>query len=370
VAIRKILFATVGCAAFLLALPGPVTGQPSSAATRRSLLQEQGVNAEITVFPIRLGALAMPEVGEIFAIFLEQGGMPNLDWTTQVFPRAGEPQFPQMVTEFGDFVRRAATPVPYSLYAEVLGGPSGITEIRGVLVDKAGEPVWTYRQTPQDEEFRKSDPKEPLACLMMLMGSLRATLGLRNASGSEAFEGRLAKRNAERIGLPTNGEQAAMRKAFEDARPMLSAAKVAVFEVLVGGQPDRRQAAHLIELLNAGKLGAAAPATSQPAVQIPTGPNEQERLWRVARAVSAHLRQSPASADYALFADYALDPNGRPFTVHFILCDAKGEWVMVDFQNNHHPDFNSMELKTGDDCDRLVVKRLADALRNAPGNRN
>jgi hypothetical protein len=51
------------------------------------------------------------------------------------------------------------------------------------------------------------------------------------------------------------------------------------------------------------------------------------------------------------------------FTVHFVVCDHNGEWVIVDFQNDHFPDFQAMELKSGDDCDRLVTKRLDRFLR-------
>jgi hypothetical protein len=105
----------------------------------------------------------------------------------------------------------------------------------------------------------------------------------------------------------------------------------------------------------------------QPAVKIETGPNEQRRLWQMAQAVRAHLRRTPADADYAIFADYTFAPSGKAFTVHFIVCEGKGEWVIVDFQNSHHPDFNSMELTSGDDCDRLVIKRLDGFLRKASG---
>jgi len=28
----------------------------------------------------------------------------------------------------------------------------------------------------------------------------------------------------------------------------------------------------------------------------------------------------------------------RPSFVHFVICDRKGEWVIVDMQNSHQPD--------------------------------
>ncbi len=256
---------------------------------------------------------------------------------------------------------------PYALYLEVLGAPAeGPAEIRGVIVAKDGEPVWTYRQTPRDEEFQKARPRDPMECIAMLVNALRQPLGLQDPFRPDAFEGRLTKRNAERTGLPTNSERAAMQKALVEARTKFAAAKVVVFPVLIDGQPDRKQAAHLANALSGENFGRAEVATAQPAVRIPSGPNEQERLWKVARAVREHLRQTPAAADYAVYADYTFAPDGKPFTVHFIVSSGNGEWVLVDFQNDHWPDFKSMDLKSADDCDRLVIKRLDRRLRKPP----
>ncbi len=73
---------------------------------------------------------------------------------------------------------------------------------------------------------------------------------------------------------------------------------------------------------------------------------------------------SPHQADYALLADYRMRPAvGRAWTVHFVIRDRDGEWVIVDYQNNHHDDFQSIDPKTTDDCGRLVAKRLVGYLR-------
>ena len=43
-----------------------------------------------------------------------------------------------------------------------------------------------------------------------------------------------------------------------------------------------------------------------------------------------------------LYTDYLL---GKDMVggVRFALCDRSGEWVMVDFQNDHHDDFRAIE---------------------------
>ena len=334
----------------------PALGQTPSPGTHLDLLKAQGINAAITVFPVKLGPRAMPEAGEVLAILLEHGGMRNVDWTPQVFPGSSD-------TDFGDYLRRNPVATEYALHAEVLGAPGvGITEIRALLVDKSGETVWNYRQTPQDQEFQKAKPGEPLDCIVMLVNALREPLSLHDPFGPDAYEGRLSKQNAERTGLPTQGERAAMRKALLDARPKFAGSRVAVFPVLIDGQPDRQQAAHLAEALRDQNLGKAEVAAAQPAIEIQTVPNEQQRLWQMARAIRQYLRQTPVTADYALYADYAFAPDGNVFLVHFVICDGAGEWVIVDFQNSHAPDFHAIAPKSADDCDRLVAGRLTSYL--------
>jgi len=270
-----------------------------------------------------------------------------------------------MSAEFGDYVRGNSIPTEYALYAEVLAGPPvGITEIRGILVDKDGEPVWSYRQTPEDEAFQEVQPKEPMQVVLMLAMGLGETLSLQDPTGPNAYEGRVAQQHAERTGLPTESEVAAIEKALLEARPSFSGSKLVVFPTFVRNQPDRQQAAHLAEALNEAGLGKAEVAMVQPAIELQTVPNEAQRLWRMARSVREYLRQTPvAGADYTILADYQFAPNGVAFTAHFVVCDPSGEWVIVDLQNNHQPDFQEIDPQSSDDFDRLVVKRLAGYLQ-------
>jgi hypothetical protein len=365
---RNSLTAGIRAAALLLAFSWLAAGQSPSPAGRLETLKTKGLDAEVMVLPVRLFDGTMSEagevVGELVAVSLEHGGMRKVDWTTQAFSRSGEATFQQMSTAFGDYVRQSAITTEYTLYAEFLGTPgAGVAEIRGLLVDKGGNPVWSYRQTPEDEEFKKAQPRDLLKCIAMLVNALREPLGLQDPFGPNAFEGRLTERRAKRTGSPTSGEQAALQKALETARTKFVGSKVVVFATLIGGKPDGKQANHLAEMLTDQKLGKAEVATAQPAIEIQNVPNEAQRLWQMARAIREYLHQTPAAADYAVLADYAFAPDGKAFTVHFVVCDHNGEWVIVDLQNNHHADFQAMELRSGDDCDRLVTKRLDRFLR-------
>ncbi len=141
-------------------------------------------------------------------------------------------------------------------------------------------------------------------------------------------------------------------------------AQVAVFPVRLsddaGGKED---AAHLAGLLSKIKLCEAIAVDSPLRVKIQPARNEQKLLWDLARAFQDQVKQNPPEADYALLADYMFPRAGRAWAVHFVICDRDGEWVIVDFQNDHHGDFQSIDPKTFDDCGRLVAKRLEGYLR-------
>ena len=90
--------------------------------------------------------------------------------------------------------------------------------------------------------------------------------------------------------------------------------------------------------------------------------DEQKVLWDTARAFRTFVRKNPPATEYALFADYGVfspsPDRSKVSHVHFIVCDRAGGWVIVDFQNSHHRDFQEIDPKSPEDCSRLLVKRL------------
>ncbi len=152
--------------------------------------------------------------------------------------------------------------------------------------------------------------------------------------------------------------QAVMKKTGRSA-------SLVVFPVrLSDDEVGKKDAAHLAALLSKKKLCEAKAVDSPLRVKIQFARNEQKLLWDLARAFQDHVKQNPPEADYALLADYMFPRAGHgAWAVHFVICDRDGEWVIVDFQNEHHGDFQSIDPKTHDDCGRLVAKRLDGYLR-------
>lgn len=49
--------------------------------------------------------------------------------------------------------------------------------------------------------------------------------------------------------------------------------------------------------------------------------------------------------------------------MHFVVCDRKGEWVIVDMQNSHHDDYQTIKPTSKEGCNKLLVKRLKGYLK-------
>jgi hypothetical protein len=143
-------------------------------------------------------------------------------------------------------------------------------------------------------------------------------------------------------------------------------ATLLIFPVRVGGNTvSVPSATDLAKMINAAGLCKATPAGKSVLLKASqTDPNEQKTLWDLAREFRDYAKKNPVDADYLLYADFVFNPqNWEQGIVHFIMCDRKGEWVIVDFQNSHHPDYQSIKPTSREDCDKLLVKRLEGYLR-------
>jgi hypothetical protein len=329
-------------------------------------MQAQGTQASLTVFPVVMGDGALKDVADVLAMLLEEAGMTNLHTTDAVFRLPPEAEFDQAADLFGEFVRRNPIETDYALYAEFVGTPeTGPEEIRGVIVDKTGQSVLVDRQTSADGEFKRAKPDCPMACCQFLAQRVRTRLGIPESAHDETGEGKIARMFAKSSPAPDQAEWAAMERRQALMMKAGQSATVAVFPVrLSDDEVGKKDAVYLVELLSEKKLCKAILVDSPLRVMIQPARNEQKLLWDLARAFQDHVKQHPPEADYALLADYMFPRPGRgAWAVHFVICDRDGEWVIVDFQNDHHGDFQSIDPKTPDDCGRLVANRLDGYLR-------
>jgi len=159
---------------------------------------------------------------------------------------------------------------------------------------------------------------------------------------------------------PRSGsERKAMGERLETIKQAGPSARMLVCPARVGGDHVHPNCAgHLCKLLSEAKLCRGSVAKAAPLMGSSGWPNKMHVLWLFARSAREYLRQHRADSDYALFADYWFNPGGPVWAVHFGIYDQGGEWVIADLQNNHHEDFQRIDPKTLEGCDRLVLERL------------
>ncbi len=175
-------------------------------------------------------------------------------------------------------------------------------------------------------------------------------LGIPGSARDDSGKGKFARMSSESAAGPDKAEWALIEQRQAVMKKTGRSASVAVYPVrLSDDEVGRKDAVPLARLLSKKKLCEAKAVNSPMRVNIEFARNEQKLLWNLARAFRDHVKQNPPEADYALLADDMFPLPDRAWAVHFVICDRDGEWVIVDFQNEHHGDFQSVDPKTHDD---------------------
>jgi hypothetical protein len=201
---------------------------------------------------------------------------------------------------------------------------------------------------------------------VLLVEQLGPQLGLNDETAKAAKPGKLAALLDQRSGLPPETERAALPARQQAMKPALPGATLLIYPARVGGnQTSVPSATNIVRLLNQAGLCKAVPADQAILLKASQAdPNELKSLWDLAREFRDYVRANPPTTDYALYADYVFNPqNADQGFVHLVVCDRKGEWVVVDMQNSHQPDYQSIGIISRERCDQLLVKRLEGCLK-------
>jgi hypothetical protein len=343
-----------------------------SAQTQRlaALKKNDPNDVSLAVMPMKFGnQFPMANTGilaDLLALVLESSGMNNLDALYPEFNLPTDTAWEGIASQLAEFLKKNPTKNNYVLFAQCLGTwPSGPpSEIRFIVTDAAGNLVLADRQTPDNEDFKKmvsADP-DPMGFSALVAQRLFALLGWKQNDGEP--HGKFARKWAQMSGLPSEEERASMEKSFAKFRTNVKTTQIAVYSTFVNQKSDAQSAANLTSLIDQ-KIGCKTTIIDKeiPFQRQPTG-NEQKLLWDLARAFRDYLRSNPPDADYAILAEYYLNPDGsQANAVHFVVCEKSGDWVLADFQNSTHEDFKKIAPKSVGDCDRLAVQRLAERLK-------
>ena len=327
-------------------------------------------NVSLALLPVQIWfkhpMITSRMVADVLGGVAESYGMNNLDALDTEFVPPAEAAWEQVPAHLAEFLKKNQPKSEYVLYAQYLGNPNGgPTEIRFVVTDAAGNLLLSDRQTDKDEDFKRivSGDPDAMGCSVLVAERLFSRLGWQKVEGEP--HGKFARKWAQASGTPNDEEQAAMERCLEKLKSGVKTKQIAVYSTCIGEQRSTESAARLASLVAQG-LGCKAIKVDKTVSfsRQPTG-NEQKLLWDLARAFRDYLRANPADSNYAMLAEYFIDPAGRQMAggVHFVVCEKSGDWVLVDFQNNQHEDFQRISPKSIEDCDRLAVERLTKRLR-------
>jgi hypothetical protein len=354
------------CCLFTLILPwaGVLNGEEPAAKTRLK---------SVTVYPIaivpsdKMPASVPERLAEVVGVLLERAGMEQIEIADTPFspPKTDDPA--KLADAFGQFIGKQSLKTEYAFLAQILAPEPErkIKEIRTIVADKTGKVI--FNDLADEKTFSQSEikPDEPMLACVFIFTRLGKVWELADPERENVPEGKFAELMNKRSGLPSKEEIAAMEKRLEvlkEKNTPMKEMKVTVYPIHLWEGSAKSGAAQLAKIISESGICQAEPSDIDTKLKIKGDPNEQKILWDTARAFRDFLRKNPPATQYALLADYGISPasDGKREAggVHLILCDKSGDWVLVDFQNSHHADFQSIAPKSVEDCNRLAVKRL------------
>ena len=322
--------------------------------------------SSLVILPVRLAGKPATRVSEVVAFLLEKKGLKNIDLAAQPFEPTGAME--SWSQSLRDYLCAHPVTSDFVLYAAFDGTrETGLNDLHAILADRAGGIVWSSRRTPADATFRRVDAREPMTMAVLLAEELAPQFGLDESTAKAAHPGKFAQVMEQRSGLPPADERSALLLRQRNLALKRARVTVEVYPVRIGAAVDSESASLLARKLCAADIGETC-SIAQPLMlkASPPDPNEQRALWDLAREFRSYLRKYPSAADYAVYAHYNLDPRDwERGAVHFVVCASRGDWVIVDFQNSHHPDYRNIRPATKEDCAELVVLRIASYLAAA-----
>ncbi len=321
-------------------------------------------NLSFTVYPILLGNKPMKNVGEVVALLLERGGVKHLEIAENTFHPSENSEWEQITKEFAQFIPKQKIQTKYALYGEFMGTrETGVQEVRTVVVDAKGDVVWQDRQTPEDAAFQQTKPSNPMTCCVLMGKRLQDRFSLKDPLREDAPNGDMAERWREKSNVPPKEEMNAIEERLNELKKDHQDTSLTVYPVHVQNQTYREHTETLCKMINENNLFKAQPAKNAVNINVPGNSNEMRMLWDLAHAFREEVRKNPPPTDYTLYADYIMAlPDGPVGGVHFVICDKKGEWVMVSLQNSHHENFQKIDPDSVEDCNRILVRQLEDEM--------
>ena len=317
----------------------------------------------VTVFPVATTPVKFPaefakRVGTVVATFLERAGLEDLEVVDSVFSPPETDDVNKIAEAFTKHLGGKPIKTDYAVFAQFVGTPqTGVKAIRTIVVDKSGKVL--LAESAGKAQFDKAEhpPKDPMSCCVFVGRRLAEFWKLEDPLRPNGPEGKMARFWQKDAGIPAQEELDAIERRSQTLKENFKTATCTVYPVNVGRKSDKQCTVDLVTMFNEGGFGKATTSNTDPALKIAGHSNQQKVLWDTARAFREFVKKNRPTTDYAAYADYALHGTNVRY-VHLIVCDRSGDWVLIDMQNSHHPDFERIDPKSAAGCNRLLLARL------------
>jgi hypothetical protein len=370
--LRRMMLRTVQLTLVVLVCAGLLGWQAAVADTSAPLpiVQERGEDLSITILPVVLAGKPMSEVGTAVGLFLDRGGLKHIEVSDAKYVPDPGTSLASVAAGLKGTLSEVAIETDLVLWAAFdgqvpsPGTPPRVDAVRAVLTDSKGAPLWMDEQTPEDAAFQKIKPTNPMLCCVLLSKRLQGPLGIADPMSPTAEPGPFAKRYQEQIGAATDEEREAIDQRQAEFLERDGKATILVLPIKVGNAYDAAAAKKLADLLKDGGLGKARASSQTVEAKIPGGPNQQRRMWLVARFLQGHVREHAPKEDYVLFVECFLDLEDAELQgMQMAMVSKAGDVVLVDLANDHQSDVSSLTARSVDDVLDLMVSRLSSELK-------
>jgi len=338
-------------------------GATLSAIDDGSDAKPKKVITSLTIYPVKMAGQTHTKIAEVLGVIFEKDGFRKVTISDTSFTTNADASFEKIVESFSAFIKKSKITTEYALFGEYLGGPKeGVKGIRGVVVDKKGNVAWKEYLKHDAPEFKRANPKCPMTCTVFLSERISPSLVKSGISSDEP--GPLELLWAKRSGIPEKKERDAIKLRLQEMKKTIKGKKIVVYPVRLGDKVDSKGAERICELINNMNSLKATISEQAPCFNIKPNSNEQKVLWDMAKAFQTHVRKNRPKSDYVLYADFMVSKrSNKAMAVHFVVCDNKGDFVIVDYQNSHHKDFQKVAPKTCLDCSELAARRIEGYLK-------
>lgn len=351
----------------ILSLAGVLGGTNPQAAE-----VSEKVKPSVTVFPVVTAPRnQFPDdlakrVGIGVATLLERAGLDDLEIADSVFHPPNTDDVNTIAEAFGTYVAEQQIKTDYAVFAQFVGAPEPDVEgIRTFVVDRSGKVLLADSAGKAEFEKASLHPQDPMSCSIFVGRRLQEFWQLEVPMRPNAPTGKMARFWKQDAGIPNQDELDAMAKRMETLKKNIKTATCTIYPIRVGKQSDKQSALELVAMLNQSEMCKAESSLTDPALKIAAHTNEQKVLWDTARAFRDFVKKNQPTTDYAVYADYGVF-DGQAHYVHAIICDRAGNWVLIDMQNSHHPDFERIDPKSAADCNCLLLARINGWLSEQP----